>query len=65
MYVVIRVFFSSGSDGLVKIWTVKTNECVTTLDQHTEKVTQTYSPHMHSLVPEIISLVAVVTGQQW
>jgi hypothetical protein len=28
----------SGSDGLVKIWNVRTNECVTTLDQHTEKV---------------------------
>ena len=28
----------SGSDGLVKIWTIKTNECVSTLDEHTEKV---------------------------
>ena len=28
----------SGSDGLIKIWTIKTNECVATLDQHTEKV---------------------------
>ena len=28
----------SGSDGLVKVWTIKTNECVTTLDLHTEKV---------------------------
>lgn len=29
---------SSGSDGLLKIWTIKTNECDTTLDNHTEKV---------------------------
>lgn len=28
----------SGSDGLVKIWTIKTNECTATLDEHTEKV---------------------------
>ncbi|KAG4305198.1 hypothetical protein PORY_001368 [Pneumocystis oryctolagi] len=27
---------SSGSDGLVKLWTIKTNECVTTLDNHTD-----------------------------
>ena len=33
----------SGSDGLVKIWTVRTNECVTTLDQHTEKVHITFN----------------------
>ena len=32
------LLFFSGSDGLVKIWTVRTNECVATLDQHTEKV---------------------------
>lgn len=28
----------SGSDGLVKLWTIKTNECVATLDEHVEKV---------------------------
>ncbi len=28
----------SGSDGLVKVWTIRTNECVSTLDEHTEKV---------------------------
>ena len=28
----------SGSDGLVKVWTIKSNECVATLDKHTEKV---------------------------
>ena len=27
-----------GGDGLVKVWTIKTNECIATLDQHTEKV---------------------------
>ena len=31
------VVLCSGSDGLVKIWTVKTSECVATLDLHTEK----------------------------
>ena len=30
--------FSSGSDGLVKLWTIKTNECVKTLDAHQDKV---------------------------
>lgn len=29
---------SSGSDGLVKLWTIKTNECVTTLDNHEDKI---------------------------
>ena len=29
---------SSGGDGLVKLWTVRTNECVATMDGHTEKV---------------------------
>ena len=32
------MYTCSGSDGLVKVWTIKTNECVATLDQHTEKV---------------------------
>ena len=31
------VVLCSGSDGLVKIWTLKTSECVATLDLHTEK----------------------------
>ena len=29
---------SSGSDGLIKIWAIKTQECISTLDQHTDKV---------------------------
>ncbi|XP_010783847.1 transducin beta-like protein 3 [Notothenia coriiceps] len=29
---------TSGSDGLVKLWTIKTNECVKTLDAHQDKV---------------------------
>lgn len=28
----------SGSDGLVKLWTIKNNECVKTLDAHEDKV---------------------------
>jgi len=28
----------SGSDGLVKLWTIKSNECVKTLDAHQDKV---------------------------
>ena len=45
----------SGSDGLVKIWNVRTNECVTTLDQHTEKV------RIHTLFTAgIVSSIAVV-----
>lgn len=31
-------FFSSGSDGLLKLWTIKTNECVATLDEHSDKL---------------------------
>ena len=27
----------SGSDGLIKLWTLKTNECVKTFDEHTDK----------------------------
>lgn len=30
--------FRSGSDGLVKLWTIKTNECVKTFDAHQDKV---------------------------
>jgi len=29
---------SSGGDGLLKLWTLRTNECETTLDSHTDKV---------------------------
>jgi U3 small nucleolar RNA-associated protein 13 len=29
---------SSGSDGLLKLWTIKTGECIETLDAHTDKV---------------------------
>jgi U3 small nucleolar RNA-associated protein 13 len=29
---------SSGADGLIKLWTVRTNECETTLDGHSDKV---------------------------
>ncbi len=28
----------SGSDGLVKVWTIRSNECAATLDGHTERV---------------------------
>lgn len=28
----------SGADGLVKLWTVRTNECMATYDQHGDKV---------------------------
>ena len=28
----------SGSEGLLKLWTIKTNECVKTLDMHLDKV---------------------------
>ena len=31
-------FVSSDSDGLIKLWTIKTSECVKTMDEHTEKV---------------------------
>lgn len=29
---------SSGGDGLIKLWTIRTNECETTLDGHSDKV---------------------------
>ena len=29
-----------GADGLVKLWTVSTNECIATYDQHEDKVAQ-------------------------
>lgn len=32
------VLFLSGSDGLVKLWTIKSNECVKTFDEHQDKV---------------------------
>uniref|UniRef100_A0A8C3AQB2 Transducin beta like 3 n=1 Tax=Cyclopterus lumpus TaxID=8103 RepID=A0A8C3AQB2_CYCLU len=36
--IVDRCSVLSGSDGLVKLWTIKTNECVKTLDAHQDKV---------------------------
>lgn len=39
--VFVLVFFpcsKSGSDGLLKLWTIKTNECVKTLDGHEDKI---------------------------
>jgi U3 small nucleolar RNA-associated protein 13 len=30
--------YSSGADGLFKLWTVKSNECVGTFDEHEDKV---------------------------
>ena len=32
------VLHFSATDGLVKLWTVKTNECVKTLDEHEDKI---------------------------
>jgi len=29
---------SSGSDGLVKLWTIKTNSCENTFDNHDDKI---------------------------
>jgi len=29
---------SSGSDGLLKLWNIKSNECVATFDNHEDKV---------------------------
>ena len=39
-----RCFLSIGADGLVKLWTIKTNECVNTFDYHEDKVVY-YLPH--------------------
>ena len=32
------VLIPSDSDGLIKLWTIKTSECVKTLDEHADKV---------------------------
>ena len=31
----------SGSEGLLKLWTIRSNECVKTCDQHLDKVQRT------------------------
>lgn len=33
-----RQLVSAGGDGLVKVWTIKTGECDTTLDNHTDRI---------------------------
>ena len=33
-----RTIDFSGSDGLIKLWTIKSNECVKTLDEHEDKL---------------------------
>ena len=58
----------SGSDGLVKVWTIRTNECVATLDRHTEKVAYTaYLPeHLQCeplcVLPQVWSLACSSDG---
>jgi WD40 repeat protein len=44
-YLFVHIFYSVfcdvadlGSDGLVKLWTIKTNECIATYDKHDGKV---------------------------
>ncbi|KAI4890463.1 hypothetical protein NFI96_025586 [Prochilodus magdalenae] len=36
--ILLSIHLTSGSDGLVKLWTIKTNECVKTFDAHQDKV---------------------------
>ena len=38
VYMAIHCFICSDSDGLIKLWTIKTSECVKTLDDHSDKV---------------------------
>lgn len=38
----INLLMITGADGLVKLWTVKTNECIATYDQHEDKVPKIY-----------------------
>jgi U3 small nucleolar RNA-associated protein 13 len=33
-----RQLVSAGGDGLVKVWTIKSGECETTLDNHSDRV---------------------------
>ena len=35
---VLVMFLDLGCDGLVKLWTIKTNECIATYDKHDGKV---------------------------
>lgn len=46
------LFFSSksGSDGLLKLWTIKTNECVKTLDGHEDKIWGLHSNKQDDMV---------------
>lgn len=38
MAFMINLIDVSGADGLVKLWTVKSNECIATYDNHEDKV---------------------------
>lgn len=40
---------SPGADCLVKLWTVKTNECIATYDQHEAKVLKFMLIYIHFL----------------
>lgn len=40
----------SGSDGLLKLWTIKTNECVKTLDGHEDKIWGLHSNKQDNMV---------------
>uniref|UniRef100_A0A8C6VR83 Transducin beta like 3 n=1 Tax=Nothobranchius furzeri TaxID=105023 RepID=A0A8C6VR83_NOTFU len=66
---------TSGSDGLVKLWTIKTNECVKTLDAHQDKVWGLHGSHKDDkivtgsadsniIVWEVVELVCVCVQQE-
>lgn len=46
----VSLSFLSGSDGLVKLWTIKTNECVKTFDAHQDKVWALHSSSTDDLM---------------
>lgn len=46
----VSFFSKSGSDGLLKLWTIKTNECVKTLDGHEDKIWGLHSNKQDDMV---------------
>lgn len=55
----------SGSDGLLKLWTIKTNECVKTLDGHEDKIWGLHSNKQDDMVVSASSDSCITLWKVW
>lgn len=61
----VSVSSKSGSDGLLKLWTIKTNECVKTLDGHEDKIWGLHSNKQDDMVVTASSDSCITLWKVW